>query len=588
MISQLLAWLADPNVDRGISFLQPDGTWRKLTYAELAELTHAASGGLVRHGMDPGSVVSIVARSGPSFVATLFGVLAAGGTASPIAPPLAFRDRVRYGAHVASLLDAAGSSWVVADTDLIETLTPIIAELHAAQPGRSVKLIAIETLLSAGASDGHSFTVQPPAELALVQFTSGSSGTARGVHVSFAALESNVAAIQGWLEMGVDDATAAWLPVHHDMGLVGCLLTPMVNRSDIWLMQPQQFVQRPLTYLECFGRSGARLSAMPNFGLAYIARRVRAHQLQGMDFSQWRAVIVGAERPDAADFDAFCTLLAPYGLNRRALLPAYGLAEATLAVTGLALDETYRVLDVRADSLVFGDIVVPAEQTGSAETVRLVGCGRPLGATTVRVHDEKGVTLDGGEIGEIVVGGTSVTAGYAAAHGLSPFASGGLATGDAGFFANGQLYVLGRLGDSMKIRGRTVFAEDIEAALADNGVPALRVAALLGQVRGRARVVALFEKADEAWLAAARKVLAALTEGAEIVLMDGPRGVIARTTSGKPRRRVLWRLYVSGKLAAVEIGASEPDPQSKSGSGSPLPDAGLPQRQLTTAPTRTN
>ena len=115
--------------------------------------------------------------------------------------------------------------------------------------------------------------------------------------------------------MTPDDPTATWLPIHHDMGLIGCLVTPVMNRSDIWVLEPEQFIQAPLRYLRCFGELGARLTAMPNFGLAYIARRIRPEQLDGLDFRQWRAVIVGAERVDPAVLDAFTKLLAPHGLS---------------------------------------------------------------------------------------------------------------------------------------------------------------------------------------------------------------------------------------------------------------------------------
>lgn len=533
---ELLGWLDDPSEDRGIRFAGAGDEWDFWSYRRLADLAGDIARGLVASGVGAGDVVSIVQRAGPHFVGTLFGTMAAGATPSPIAPPLTFQDRDVYRDHVQGLVRAAGPALVVADADLAGA----IGELAGPDRVRSV-----DALLAAGT--GRPDPGRDPAELALLQFTSGSSGRARGVRVPFAALEANVAAIRAWLRMTPDDPTASWLPVHHDMGLIGCLITPVVNRSDLWLLPSEEFVRNPLRYLRCFGAQGARLTSMPNFGLEYVARRVPAKALEGLDFSAWRAVIVGAERVDTGALERFCALLGPYGLDRRALLPAYGLAEATLAVTGLPLDEEWTSLAVRPGSLAVGAHV----ETGTDGQL-ITGCGRPLGDVTVSVVDDEGRPLHDGAVGEIVVRGSSVALGYAEATGdsasLTRLGDGTLRTADAGFLHDGELFVLGRLGDSMKLRGRALFAEDLESLLAGAGVPALRMATLLGYRSGEATVVAVFEQAQQEWLAAADQLLRLRTEGATVVLVDAPRGAIARTSSGKPKRRVLWQAFVDRRL----------------------------------------
>lgn len=564
----LLAWTRDPQTDRGIRFLQADGTWSFRPYAELADLVARVAAGLVAHGVPAGSTVSIVQRSGPGFVATLFGALAAGCTPSPVAPPLAFQDAQAYGAHVVGLLRTARPHLVVAEPDLVKELNPLVARVaggNGPQPSSGCPasidaasidaagiatggILTVDDLLDAAAGDGS----RPATGPALLQFTSGSSGAARGVRVSHSALLANIEAIRAWLRMAPDDATATWLPVHHDMGLIGCLLTPVVNRSDIWLMQPEQFVQRPLTYLECFGHRDARLTAMPNFGLGYIARRVRPEQVEGMDLSRWRTVIVGAERLDPAAFEAFHALLAPHGFDRLAVLPAYGLAESTLAVTGLALDEPWTGLSVDPGSLEPGRRVeAMAEDEGGQH---LVGCGRPLGGARVQIRDSEGTVLPDGHVGEITVSGPSVADGYAGEPTeTSRFAGGTLYSGDAGFLHDGQLYVLGRLGDSMKIRGRTLFAEDLEAAFGAAGIPPTRVAALLGARNGRPTAVAVVERAKREWLDDAARVLARRAADADLVVVDAPPGAIARTSSGKPKRRLMWRAFLADELPGQAV-----------------------------------
>jgi acyl-CoA synthetase (AMP-forming)/AMP-acid ligase II len=334
------------------------------------------------------------------------------------------------------------------------------------------------------------------------------------------------------------------------MGLIGCLITPVMNGSDIWLMEPAQFVQSPVRYLRCFGSLGARLTAMPNFGLAHITRRVGPERLDGMDFSQWRAVIVGAERIDPAVLDGFARLLGPHGLSRKALLPAYGLAEATLAVTGLPLDEEPAALLVTPDSCQLGHQI---EVTQSPDARPLAGCGYPLDGTTIEIIGESGDILLAGRVGEIVARGPSIADGYLPGETsqASAFGDQRLKTGDAGFLHDGQLYVLGRLGDSIKLRGRSVFAEDLEARIVSKGVPAQRVVVLLGVHRGEPTAVALIERCEAAWLPPVTAVLRGMSEGSRTLVIDAPRTTIERTSSGKPRRRVLWQRFTAGTLPGV-------------------------------------
>nr|WP_230416354.1 AMP-binding protein [Micromonospora tarapacensis] len=278
--------------------------------------------------------------AGPEFVGALFGTLLAGATASPLAPPATFGDPDRYAEHLAAALAVMRPRLVVVDTGSASALAGAAA--HAGVPTVDVAELPGGHATAAGTGGPRGGAAATPARPALLQFTSGTTGTVRGVRVPVPALEANVAAIRDWLEMTPDDPTASWLPVHHDMGLVGCLLAPIVTGADLWLLTPAEFVRRPTRFLECFGRHGARLTAMPGFGLAHVVRRVRAEQLAGLDFGRWRAVIVGAERIQPATLDDFAGLLAPYGLRREALLPAYGLAEATLAVSGLPLRTGWR------------------------------------------------------------------------------------------------------------------------------------------------------------------------------------------------------------------------------------------------------
>lgn len=500
----LLGWLTDPPADRGIRFADGGDGWTYWSYVDLALLSRRTAAALAGAGLPAGARVGIMRGTGPHLVATFFGALAAGLVPALLPTPAAHQQAGWHREYVRSAVRAAGAAAVLTDPELVERVRPLAGAARVldawwlTEPGPLVEAPA----------------VLGPDRPALVQFTSGASGTARAVPVPYAALAANIDAIRGWLAMTEADATASWLPVHHDMGLVGCLLTPIVNGSDLWLMRPEQFVRRPLRYLRCFGAHGARLTAMPAFGLSYLLRRVAPGQLDGLDLSDWRAVIVGAERLDPDLLTRFATWLAPYGLAGTALRPAYGLAESTLAVTGLPLGERWHRIP-------------------GPDGPELVGCGRPLGGAEVTIHDSRGRPVPDGTPGEIVVRGPSVAAG------------GTLHTGDAGLRRDGQLYVLGRLGDGIKLRGRMLLAEDLETELARVGGAPSRLAVLLGERAGRPTVVAVAERAAPEWLAAAPALLRRRAEGARVVVVDAPAGAIARTANGKPRRRAMWQQFLA-------------------------------------------
>lgn len=532
----LTSWIDVPAAYRGIRFWRNDD-WEWWPYQDLAGFARRIAGGIAASGVRHDDRVLVIERTGPEFVAALYGIVLAGATPCPVAPPHLFQSEMLYARHLHAISKVARPSMVITTAALAERLT---------FGGYEMQVRTAAQLASGG--EGAS---APSASAALLQFTSGSSGWVKAVRVPVSALAANVAAIRTWLEMAEGDATASWLPVHHDMGLIGCLLTPVVQQRDLWLQEPTDFIRDPARYLACFSAPGAAMTAMPPFGLDYIVRRLSPQLLAGSDFSGWRALIIGAERIDVEVLDRFMALMGPFGFDRRALLPAYGLAEATLAVTGLALREEVATVSVAPQLLSLGE---PVTLTG-AEVHEVVGCGRALDGVTVAVVDEAGKTLPDRHVGQIVVRGTSVAEGYVSENstGLTEWRDRVLWTGDAGFMDDGQLFVIGRLGDAMKVRGRTVFAEDIESALVEAGVPRLRVAVLLGSPVSGATGVILLERPENEWIAAAAAVSQRITEGMSMVILDVPRRSIYRTTSGKPKRRDMWAAYVAGNIEGTEV-----------------------------------
>jgi acyl-CoA synthetase (AMP-forming)/AMP-acid ligase II len=556
----LLDWLAAPRAEAGISYLGPDGTWDRRDYATTARDVHRAAHGLVETGLEPGGIVALGLDTGPDFVAGFFGTLLAGGTPTTIPTLHLGQSADHVTDHLAAILRVADPSAIVSSAGSLPLLT---------SASERAGLRTRPTLLEAGSGDAD-LPRRRPAELGLVQFTSGSSGSPRGVQLRPDHIEANVAMIRGWLGMTADHGTASWLPLYHDMGLIGCLITPVLNQSDLYLMQPTQFVQHPLRWLECFGRGRAHVTAAPNFCMEYllrIGRRPRyQEQVAAMDFAGWQALILGAERIDPSAMRRFAEWLAPQGFRATTFRPAYGLAEATLCVTGVREDERSRAVLPAWETLELGQ---PVEILEAADAISerigkgagwLAGCGHPMAGVEVAVVDQHGATVRDGVVGEIGVISPAVCTGYrGAGEDRTTIRDGRLRTGDAGFVHAGELYVVGRMGDSLKIRGRSVFVEDLEAKLAElPGVEQGQFVVVPGRTGGEDSVLVLAERSKEGWPeAAVGRLRQELGSGVEVDFVAVPRGFILRTSSGKPRRRVIWKRLASGDIGAAGMAVED-------------------------------
>jgi acyl-CoA synthetase (AMP-forming)/AMP-acid ligase II len=409
-----------------------------------------------------------------------------------------------------------------------------------------------------------------PPDLALLQFTSGSSGRPRAVRIGWDNLEANIDALARSWDYGADDAIASWLPLHHDMGLTGCFLLPIVHRSDLWLQTPEQFLFQPLRWIECFGRYGANVTCSPNLGYGFSARRLGPEHLAGMDFGGWKAAVIAAERVDPATMDAFVRFAGEFGFRPDMFRPSYGLAEATLAVSVGTLERAARILTVDWDALEVGRPVTVTGETlvgeapGQAGFDALVSAGVPLAGVPVRVVDEDGRELPERHLGEVVVGGPGVARGYLGGDdpdgAPSAFRNGELYTGDAGFLDGGEVFLAGRMVDSVSVLGRQVYVEGLEALVAGVlEVPASRcVVVPSAGVGGRA--VALIVEAPgelDVLRQAADKLGWQLGSRVPVLAYAVPRGTLRRTTSGKVRRRHMWAALLRGDLDVHIVGGEE-------------------------------
>ncbi|MFC6878547.1 MULTISPECIES: AMP-binding protein [Actinomadura] len=547
MATALRDWLEKPNPGRGVHLAADDGGWDYRDYGELASAARRTAAALIEDGVRPGDVVCVILPTDYTCIETYFGVWAAGATVCLITPPL-FQDGEEYVAHVAAILRQARPVLTIASADL------------AGRAGEAMRAAELPGEPWLPRQAGYEARVQTAGELALLQFTSGSSGAPRGVMVTWANLEANAELIARTAGFSEDDVVASWLPLYHDMGLIGCFLTPIALQGELRLMRPDHFVRDPARWIRCFGE--AAHTAAPPFAYAYCARRVKPEQLEGVDLSGWRTAIIGAEPIDPHALESFARLVEPFGFRREAFKPAYGMAETTLLVT---MDHPWRVpLAVRPDgeSLAFGEPVRIAEEhvlgpeSLGAKAGWVVGCGTPEGDVPVSIVSDDGTPLGEGLLGEIVVGGASACPGYyAGAEAKSTrFVGGAVHTGDAGFFHEGRLFVLGRMGDSIKVRGRSVYVEDLEARIAEQtGLGKGRIVVVGVPGAGTKGLVLFAETVDDAWAPDVRESLRRrLGEDVELTVVVGT-GLIHRTSSGKPRRRYMHELLRAGELEGARI-----------------------------------
>lgn len=401
--------------------------------------------------------------------------------------------------------------------------------------------------------------------IAYIQYTSGSTGTPKGVVVSNENLL--VACEASANQVDPDSVSVSWLPITHDMGLVGGVMAPVLRGMEAVLMPSMAFLAAPVNWLRAITEYRGGFSQAPNFAYEFCLRRIPEEAREGLDLSSWRWATNAAEAVRADTLRRFAAAFAPYGLRSEALSPAYGLAEATLAVTIPLRDEPWRALTVDRDALETGVVELAGEAT--ERRAEVVGCGRPIPGHELRVVDPGSLEpVAAGRVGEIWFAGPAVAQGYwnrpeetrevfgaRLADGTGPW----LRTGDLGFEDDGHVYIGGRLKEMVIIRGRNHYPADIERTVeaADPLVRSGCVAAFAidgdaGEELGVALEVRDAEPADWDGVISRVRESVALEHGvsAAAVVLVSPRG-LARTTSGKIRRRATGDAHRDGRLPVV-------------------------------------
>jgi fatty-acyl-CoA synthase len=523
-----------------------------ITYGQLLSEAAAVAGGLRERGVRRGDTVALMLPTGLDFLRSFQGILAAGAIPVPIYPPVRLDRLQEYAQRQAAILADAGVRMLVT----MEKARPIAAMLRPAVP-----TLAEVTTPAALAAEGASWA-EPEgggADPAFVQYTSGSTGRPKGVLLTHDNLLANVRAIAAGLRAQPTDVGASWLPLYHDMGLIGSWLFCMHQGIPLALLSPTSFLSRPERWLWTIHERGATLSAAPNFAYELCARRIPDAALEGLDLSSWRCALNGAEPVSPDTLERFARRFAPYGFRREALMPVYGLAENSVALCVPPPGRGPKVTRVARPAFEADRRAEPAA-ADDATALRFVSVGSALPEHEVRLLDESGRDVPDGSVGRLVFRGPSMMQGYfrqPEATAAIAVEGGWLDSGDLAFRSDGEIHIAGRRKDLIIKAGRNLVPQEIEELAATvEGIRKGCVAAfgVDHPGLGTERLVVVAETRElhaarrEALAAAVTdRVAAATSVPPDEVVLAAP-GAVLKTSSGKIRRADTKRMYLDGAL----------------------------------------
>jgi non-ribosomal peptide synthase protein (TIGR01720 family) len=552
------------------------GPIEALTYGELWQRVRAVAVQLQESDIRQQRVL-LLYPSGLDFVCAFLGCLAAGAIAVPAHLPEHLLAATRSPgdqalARLRGIAEDSGAVALLTHDGLLARREQAVALLPQLSPLRWYGVAKDVSTADAWRDPSVSAS-----EVAFLQYTSGSTGNPKGVMVTHQNVLANCEAIRLSTGIGPEDSYVSWLPLFHDMGLIGGVMQPLYMGGSMTLMSPLAFLQRPERWLRAISHFRATGSSGSNFAFDLVVKRTPPAARDGLDLACWKRVSNGAEPIDAATIERFVEAFGPVGFSKTAMMPCYGLAESTLAVT-FSQRGAYRVFQADAEGLARDGVLSPASAEG--DSVRsLVSCGRPVHGHRVLICDpETRVPRGPGEVGEIWVQGPSVTRGYwnaedssretfgAHAEGVSPN-QGFLRTGDMGVLVEGELFVTGRYKEMMIFDGANHFPQDIEATVASvieqwnaDGKARLRAercVAFSELVQGSERLWVAAEAQESADFEGVARALAAAISSAHGLRLHGfaalEKKTLTRTSSGKPERASFRQRFLEQRVRPLAV-----------------------------------
>jgi len=558
---EMLDWHVQTNPDRTHIVLSGEAAEEEISYQALYVGAMSVASGLQQHDLQPGQTVAIMLPTSREYFYSFYGVLLAGGVPVPIYPPTRLAQIEDHLRRHAGILANAQASILITVAEAMPVVRLLKSQLE--------KLRTVITV-SELASVPQKFArpAVSPHHTALLQYTSGSTGNPKGVVLTHANLLANIRAMGQAVAADSTDVFVSWLPLYHDMGLIGAWLGSLYYAMRLVVMSPLTFLARPERWLWAIHRHRGTLSAGPNFAYELCLRKIEDSALEGLDLHSWRMAFNGAEPVSPDTVVHFGERFARYGLRREAVAPVYGLAECAV---GLAFPPPGRapIIDrIRRDALAHGGRAIPAADDAQ-DVLRFVACGQPLPGHQIRIVDAAGIEVGEREEGLLEFCGPSATSGYfrnpeqtrSLFHSAAQGGDVWLDSGDLAYMAGGDVYLTSRIKDIIIRAGRNIYPYEIEEAVGD--IPGIRkgcvaVFASHDRAAGTECMVVLAEtretasdEIDSLRSQINNRVVALLGEPPDDIVLAPPHTVL-KTSSGKIRRAASRELYERGALGAAQ------------------------------------
>ena len=557
-LTEVLDWHVQRHPEREhIRLYSDDGDDQIIRYGELRQAALQVATSLQQQGLQAGQSVALMLPTGMEYFRSFFGVLYAGGVPVPIYPPARLTQLDDHMRRQAGILDNAQCRFLIT-----------VPEARHLARVLSAQLEHLRGVLVASDLNETTSYVQPALsanDTAFLQYTSGSTGNPKGVILSHANLLANIRVDGEAIEASSKDVFVSWLPLYHDMGLIGAWLGSLYFGAQLVIMSPLTFLARPVRWLQAIHRYGGTLSAAPNFAYQLCLARIDDHELQGLDLSRWRIAMNGAEAVSPDTIETFIERFAAYGFAPEAMFPVYGLAENSVGLAFPEMHRAPRIERIQREPFSREGDAIPAEKD-EPSTLRFVGCGHALAGHEIRVVDPDGHELPERHQGELQFRGPSATSGYFrnAEATASLFDDDWLKTGDLAYLAEGELFITGRIKDVIIRGGRNIYPHELEEAVgAIDGIRKGRVAvfASLDQAHQTEQLVILAESREQnperrqALQQRINEIATELTQAPADDIVLAPPGTVLKTSSGKIRRAACRELYEQGHIGKTQHGA---------------------------------
>jgi len=548
----VLNWHTCLHPDRPhIQIYTDEGDGEMITYQQLKDMAIRVAGGLQQHGLKPAEPVALMLPSSADYFYSFIGILLAGGIPVPIYPPARpsqLEDHMHR--HVSILTNCLARTFITVPeaknvAHLLKSQVPNLQHIVSAAELTSSTAISMPPILK-------------PDDIAFLQYTSGSTGNPKGVVLTHANLLANIRAMGDVVKAGPKDVFVSWLPLYHDMGLIGAWLGSLYYAALFVVMSPLSFLARPERWLWAIHHYHGTLSASPNFGYEYCLRHLSNEDIKGLDLCSWRAAFNGAEPVSPETLTNFSQRFKAFGFNKKAMMPVYGLAESTVGLAFPPLDRGPVIDSIERNTFMRSGLANPIHDVDE-HALRFVSSGPPLANHQIRVIDQAGHELPERREGRLEFHGPSSTSGYYrdTEKTQSLFDEEWLDTGDLAYIANGELFVTGRIKDIIIRAGRNIYPHELEDAIGNvAGIRTGRVAVFGSEDKHskteRLVVMAETRSKDNIELEKLRTDINALATDLtgsppdEVVL--APPGTVLKTSSGKIRRAASRELFEKGEV----------------------------------------